>query len=293
MDFQDFINQVVDCIPEYLLQYEIDKIHIEQVHKNNGIICTGMAICLKGESITPNIYLEYFYNLYKGGQNMEDVLGLIRDEYNQAHNNIITKSYNDLSENNLDECLFLKLVNYEKNKDMLADCPHIRFLDLAITFRFLVRKDEEGIASAIIRNKDMESWSISEEELYKIGKENGRKLFKPSITPLENILSDILDGIETADCYGIQVLTNDIGINGAIYMAYEDILKEYADSIDSDLYILPSSIHEVLLLPYDEEIKKGDLASMVKDINEYVVDDMDFLSDEVYLFTREKGFVIE
>ncbi len=293
MDFENFVNEVADCIPEYLLQYDIDNIHIETISKNNGVSCTGMAICLKGESITPNVYLEYFYNLYKGGKNMEDVLCLIRDEFNQAYDNLKDKKYTDLSKENLRDCLFLKLVNYEKNKELLEDCPYVAFFDLAIVFRFLVRKDEDGIASAMIKNKDMEAWNMTVEELYEMGKKNTLRLFKPSLNSLKSVLNKMFDGMVKNDSYSLQVLTNETGVNGAIYMTYEDLLRKYADEIQRDLYILPSSIHEVLLMPYTDELSKEELSGMVRDINEYVVDDMDFLSDEVYFFSREKGFNME
>lgn len=293
MDFESFVNEVADCMPEYLLQYDIDKIHIEKISKNNGVQCTGMAICLKGESITPNVYLEYFYNLYKGGKNMEDVLCLIRDEFNQAYDNLKDKKYTDLSKDNLRDCLFLKLVNYEKNKDLLKECPYVAFFDLAIVFRFLVSKDDDKIASALIKNKDMESWNMTVEELYEMGKENTLRLFKPSLNSLEAVLNNMFDGMIKKDSYGLQVLTNESGVNGAIYMTYENLLREYADEIQRDLYILPSSIHEVLLMPYTDELSREELSGMVRDINEYVVDDMDYLSDEVYFFSREKGFNME
>lgn len=293
MDFESFVNEVADCMPEYLLQYDIDKIHIEKISKNNGVQCTGMAICLKGESITPNVYLEYFYNLYKGGKNMEDVLCLIRDEFNQAYDNLKDKKYTELSKDNLRDCLFLKLVNYEKNKDLLKECPYVAFFDLAIVFRFLVSKDDDKIASALIKNKDMESWNMTVEELYEMGKENTLRLFKPSLNSLEDVLNNMFDGMIKKDSYSLQVLTNESGVNGAIYMTYENLLREYADEIQRDLYILPSSIHEVLLMPYTDELSREELSGMVRDINEYVVDDMDYLSDEVYFFSREKGFNME
>ena len=289
MEFNEFIGNVVDSIPEYLLQYEIDNIHIDKVCKNNGIICTGMAICLKGEKITPNIYLEYYYKLYKSGQSFDDVLGLIRDDFNKARSKLKKDVYIEMSKENLEKCVFVQLVNFEKNSQILKECPFIPFMDLAITFRYLVKKDEEGIASALIRNRDMKEWGVTKEELYEMAKERNRQIFPPSIKSLNDVMKDIVEEFDVSEKFKLYVLSNSSGVNGAVSVIYEDIIREFANKINSDIFILPSSIHEVLLLPASDNMNKTELEEMVKEINEFVVDDMDFLSDNVYFYDRKQG----
>ena len=293
MEFNDFIKKVADSIPEYLLQYEIDKVHIDKVSKNNGIVCTGMSIVLKGESISPNIYLDYYYSLYSRGKPFEEILVLIRDEYREARkrleqDNIMTT----LSADEVKQNVFIKLINYEKNKDMLENCPYIPFLDLAVSFRYLVKHDDNGIASAIVRNTDMEKWGFSTEDLYNLAKENTRRLFPPSLGRLDFVLKNVVpDADDIPEDTGLYVLTNEQGINGAVYMIYKDIIAELANEKGSSLYILPSSIHEVLLLPVVPEHNKEDLAIMVKEINRYVVSEMDYLSDNVYFYDINDGTI--
>lgn len=292
MSFDVFLDEVVATIPEYLSEYDIDNIRVEKVVKNNGISCTGVVICLKDEIIAPNIYMEYYYNLYSQGHKVEDILDMIKEEYLRSRKNVL-KNYKSVSWENIDDCLAMKLVNYQRNEELLKTCPHKRFCDLAIIFRFIVKKDDEGIASALITNRELEEWNISLDELYEMAKKTTMRLMPPRIASLKTVLGELLGGEDTSECYDMQVLSCEGGINGAIYFTYPDIIMDYADSVESDLYIIPSSIHEVLLLPVSEFMSRNELDDMVKDVNSYAVDEMEYLSDHVYYFSREKRCVLE
>lgn len=292
MSFEEFLDEVVATIPKYLSEYDIDNIRVEKVVKNNGVSCTGVVVCLKDESIAPNIYMEYYYNLYSQGHKLEDILDMIKEEYLRSRKNVL-KNYKSVSWENIDDCLAMKLVNYQRNEELLKTCPHKRFCDLAIIFRFIVKKDDEGIASALITNRELEEWNISLDELYEMAKKTTMRLMPPRIASLKTVLGELLDGEDTSECYDMQVLSCEGGINGAIYFTYPDIIMDYADSVESDLYIIPSSIHEVLLLPVSEFMSRNELDDMVKDVNSYAVDEMEYLSDHVYYFSREKRCVLE
>ncbi len=284
MDFKEFVENIVIELPAYLLQYDIEDIHIEEVYKNNGVKCTGLAICIKGENISPNIYLEYYFSLYRQGSSQEEILELIRDEYNEARIRMIDDEYIEMTKEDLANNVFIKLVNYEKNEIVLRECPHMRFLDLAITFRYLVKHDEEGIASALIKDIEMEKWEISVEELYQYAYENTRRLFPPEMKTISQVLNELTDGLNISDDNNLYVLSNEQGINGATCIMYEDLLHQLALDKGANIYILPSSIHEVILLPASDNTNSNQLVEMVKEINEFVVRDIDFLSDTVYLY---------
>lgn len=291
MEFNEFIYKVADCISEYLLQYDIDKIHIERVTKNNGIVCTGLVIVVKGEQISPNIYLDYYYKLYCQGRQWEEILQLIAEEYQGARDRLVQESLMaNVSAEEVRHRVFIKLINYEKNKELLDGCPYIPFLDLAISFRYLVKRDDKGIASAVVRNEDMEKWGFSTEEIYKIARDNTKRLFPPKLDRLDLMLKNFTvdySGVpEDTDLY---VLTNEQGINGASYMIYKDIIDGFAKKKGSSLYILPSSIHEVLLLPAELKYNKEELSVMVSEINRYVVSELDYLSDNVYFYDVNDG----
>lgn len=284
MKFKDFLDEVTRRLPSFLTQYELNKIHVEEVCKNNGIICTSLVVSLRNENMSPSIYMDCFYELYRQGTSIENIINKIVYEYENARKEMSSSDIVLPNKDNVKDKIFMRLVNYESNKKQFEDCPLVPYHDLAITFRYLVKNDENGIASAIVRNKDLVEWDISNEELYDIAKENTRRLFPPELRRLDDMLREYDENIDIPEDSGLHILTNQQHINGATYMVYEDIIKEFAQNNNSDVYILPSSIHEVLLLPYKEDINKSNLEEMVKEINEYVVSPLEYLSDTVYKY---------
>lgn len=284
MQFNEFTRVIQERISEYLLQYDIEDVRLEPIMKNNGVVYTGLIICVRGENISPNIYLEYFYMLYERGEDIDEILKAIRIEYERAHERLHTKKYQVMDKNTVRESLFLKLINYEKNKEILEGCPYIPFYDLAITFRYLVKQDEEGIASAILHDREMEMWELTTDEVYRLARENTVRLFPMQLAKLNDMIP--IDMTEMPECPNMYVLTNKQQINGASCMLYQNVLEAFAEQVECGFYILPSSIHEVLLLPDCYGIKPDYLRETVSEINECAVADMDYLSDNVYYYDR-------
>lgn len=292
MEFKEFLNVVKDKLPDYLLQYDIEDIHINTVSKNNGRNFTGIAIAVRGEQISPNIYMNYYYMLYSDGKDMNHILELITEEYIKARENINDYDFRHIESMEIQKNIFLKLINFEKNREMLADCPYIKYEDLAITFRILVKSDDSGIASACMRNKEFHKLNMDIDSLYHIAKENTRRLFPPVLQSLDQMMVDEFPDIcglpHGTDLY---VLTNNQGINGAVYMSYEDIIFDFAKEHGS-FYILPSSIHEVILFPRERDEAREELSEMVKEINTYVVADTEYLSDSIYFYDADIGQIV-
>lgn len=285
ISLQEFAQRVVEELPDYLLQYDIEEIRTETVTKNNGNKQLGLAILLKGKDIAPNIYMDYYYNLYNKGVDMSDILGAIRDEYNKAIATMDEMDFNNVLTNK--SVIFMKVVNYERNKEQLINCPYIPMQDLAITFRYLVSKDEDGVASALIRYADLERLDMTKSELYEVAMKNTPEMFPSRLCKITEIMGDLGFDEEMPDA-GLYVLTNEVGINGATSMLYDGALEEARKQI-GDFYILPSSIHEVLLLKKvnGTESRLEELQSMVKEINEFVVSEQNYLSDSVYEYNEK------
>ena len=292
MEFKQFLNVVKDKLPDYLLQYDIEDIHINTVSKNNGRKFTGIAIAVRDEQMSPNIYMDYYYMLYSEGKDINHILELITEEYRTARENINGYDFKSVENMDIQNNIFLKLINFEKNRELLADCPYIKYEDLAITFRILVKSDDSGIASACMSNREFLKLNIDIDSLYNIAKENTRKLFPPVLQRLDQMMYD-----EFPDICGVPsgmdlyVLTNNQGINGAVYMSFEDIICDFAKKHGS-FYILPSSIHEVILYPKEQDEAREELSEMVMGINRYVVADTEYLSDSVYFYDSAMGQIV-
>ena len=283
MNFEEFCNEVVESIAGYLSEYDIEHITTETIMKNNGLEYTGVVILLKDEEVAPSIYLDYFFMLYKQGRNLDDVLSMIRSEYKRARETIKHTDFS-VNKDGLEDNVFLKVINYEKNIERLKDCPYIMFHDLAVCFRYLVNLDDDGVASAIISNRDLEKWELSTEELYKIAMDNTRKLFPPKIKKMEDVVPSIKDLIdEDTNNKRLYILTNESGVNGATSILYDDVIREFAREQESNICILPSSIHELVLICGNQE-DKAYLGELVRQVNKYIVTEADYLSNNVFFY---------
>lgn len=294
MDYNLFCDAICDGISNYLLQYEIEQIRLETVCHNNGVEHVGLVILQKGESISPTIYLEQYYEyMVKQGQTIEQILSLLATEYHRICACMEQRKPLVVDLKELQEHVFLRLVNYERNKEMLAHCPYIPFYDMAITFRYLVRMDEEGIASSLINYDNLEESEVTVEALYKAAKGNTIRLFPPFLMRLDDFLKSRYPQ-ETAypEEPEVYILSNQQFIYGATMMIYKEVVADFSKQMGKSVYIVPSSVNEVLLCLTDTEKEKELLENTLREVNEFVVSEMDFLSDAVYFYDKELGNIV-
>lgn len=294
MDFTQFCEAVRDGIAEYLLQYDIERLHLEQVCHNNGVEHTGLVILKKGENTSPTIYLEQYYSGYHQGiKTFDEILQLIAQEYVRALKRMEEQGALTVDMEQVKEHVFLRLVNYQKNRELLMDCPYIPFHDMAITFRYLVKMDESGIASALLHFNNLQECDITVEELYRVARENTIQLFPPFVKRLDEFLEDRYPQRERyPETPEIYILSNRQFIYGATMMIYKDVIAAFAEHVDRDVYIIPSSVNEVLLCIADSCMERAMLENTLHEVNEFVVSEMDYLSDEVYFYDKELGNIV-
>lgn len=186
--------------------------------------------------------------------------------------------------------IFYRVVNYEKNRAALADKPFLPFLDLAVTFHCLIKSNEDQVISIHLTNEHLKLWEINTKMLTGWAVENTPRLFPVKINTMEEVLS----GIASPDPgRSIYVITNETGINGASCILYQGAVKYLADQLEEDLYILPSSIHEIIVLRDNGNMDKNALARMVAEVNSTQVTEEDYLSDSIYYYSREEEKILK
>lgn len=285
LDYTKFINEVEDNLQNYLDREDVESVLVKKENKENGISKMGVIVRVYNENIAPCIYLEDYYERYKNGMAMEEVLTLIGSDYEAARTamemNESILNFQAEGFENMQKRIFMTAVSYDMNRDILRDMPHIRHGDLAVTFRLIVSSDDDKMASVRISYREFASMNMSMNELYETARKNTERMFPAKITEMGDMLS-AMTGEELAGLgTGMYVLTNDKGINGATCMFYDDVLDN-AKKLLGDYYILPSSRHEVLLLQKESGMEPVMLSEMVKEINGAFVTREDFLSDAVY-----------
>ena len=175
------------------------------------------------------------------------------------------------------ENIFFQLINTEKNKTLLLDTPHREYLDLSIIYRYAVNLSDNDIATAMINYSLMDEFKLTEKELYEAAYKNTRKILKPKVT--------------SPGLPGFYMITNDLSIFGANGILYKDIIAKEAKKLGTDIYLIPSSMHEFLIQPVTNTLKPKDLKEIIKDANENVIDPEDYLSDSLYIYRLETDTV--
>lgn len=298
MEYREFLENVRKEVES---RYDSNvSVTLNHVMKNNGTELDGITIMEKDKNIAPTIYINSFYDRYREGVSLKAVVSEIIRIYNQNKNSInINADYFENYEN-VRKTIVYKLVNYQKNKKLLEDVPYKRVLDLAVVFYCLIEQRKGVSATALIHNEHLRIWNVTEDEIYNDALKNTPVLLAGSIVPMSKILSEIA-GTAPVDNDGkvceytgediLYVLTNSSRVNGAACILYDNLLKKFANDVHSDLYILPSSVHEVIIVPKKNAFDKSELADMVREVNEQGVSQDEILSDNVYEYNRKNGLI--
>ena len=296
MEYREFLENVRKEVES---RYDSNvSVTLNHVMKNNGTELDGITIMEKDKNIAPTIYINSFYDRYREGVSLKAVVSEIIRIYNQNKNSInINADYFENYEN-VRKTIVYKLVNYQKNKKLLEDVPYKRVLDLAVVFYCLIEQRKGVSATALIHNEHLRIWNVTEDEIYNDALKNTPVLLAGSIVPMSKILSEIagtapVDNDEKVCEYTgediLYVLTNSSRVNGAACILYDNLLKKFANDVHSDLYILPSSVHEVIIVPKKNAFDKSELADMVREVNEQGVSQDEILSDNEY--NRKNGLI--
>jgi hypothetical protein len=305
MNYNQFLEEVRAAVHERLgSDYEI---RIQKVTKNNGIVLDGLIIGKASKSIAPTIYLNSYYIHFTHGMSMQEILEDIISAYKENNDVVLGDMRELLDFSNVRDKVAFKLIQREKNKELLKDVPYNEFLDLAVVFYLILDEHRGGQMTALIHNSHMEPWGVEKEELYRLAIRNTPILLPPEIKTMKEIMCDILKGhleeLEMEEMVddlldfdsqkpSLYVLSNKNQINGAGCILYDGCLKDFADSQNSDIVILPSSTHEVILVPDDGKLDYGELRKMVGEINESEVPKEDVLSDRIYKYSRHDCKII-
>ena len=296
MEYKEFVEYIK--MNAGYIAGEGGNITINHVIKNNGCEMDGLVIMEKGKDIAPTIYLDSFYELYTNGENIKNIIRQIEVIYEQNKNNV-TFDVNILKHfDTIKDKIVYKVVNYRSNEKLLEQVPHKRILDLAVVFYCLLDNEYGRSATALIYNNNLKNWNVTIDDVYKAALKNTPDLLHSKISSMAALFEKCgvnVDGEEVdlkdyvpSDMY---VLTNESKLNGAACILYENVLYDFAQKLGADLYILPSSVHEVILLPKLSMFEKDELVNMVKEVNTEGVAADEVLTDHVYEYNRTERLI--
>ena len=262
-------------------------IFIHEVLKTN-LVLDGLSILKQGENVSPSIYLNSFYKDLESGIPLTVVINNILSIYKQCS----FPGYLDVSKildfNNVRSNLFVKLINKHLNEKLLENVPHTYFLDdSAITVHCKLNQTKEGLFSFAITNDYLKAWNLTAPALISIAKENTISLMGLDI---EN-LSDSLQSMHVqVPSLPIWVMTNRYMLNGAATVLNDNVLKEFAATC-GNFYIIFSSIHEVLLIPSNDNLNIEMLTNLNQEVNASSLNEEDILGTKAYYYEKGKGII--
>ena len=282
------------------LDFSSAKVDVSESHKLNSNYL-GMTILKEGQNVSPAIDLNAMYNEYQKTGEITPVFHKIAEIAQmtpEGMNLEAIENYEKAKEN-----LFIRVSNAETNKDVLRNVPHETVGDLAVTYHIMVNHDEEEIGSTMITNDLLGKYGITQEQLKADAMENSAKILSPSLESMNNVMArmmgmnlDVFDSVPFEQAVedfnfheeGMFVLTNTTAINGAAVMFYPEVMEQLGDHAGVDLVIIPSSVHETILLPDDGVMERAQLESMIRDINASEVPPKDRLSDTLYHYDSKE-----
>ncbi|MCD8336911.1 MAG: DUF5688 family protein [Lachnospiraceae bacterium] len=272
-------------------------IHISRIQKMNLPAIDGMTILLPGENTAPAIYLDSFYQEYLDGASVprlaEKILTFHSENRSTGHCDL--SFYTDFEQ--AARRIVCRLVNYEMNQLILEHIPHCRFLDLAIVYYYEMESSAFGHSSILVRNSHMEIWNVDVRQLHAIAIRNTRILLPYQVGTMDMLeeTTQVPLPPRDPDAPHLLILSNEQLCYGAVNIIYDDILRALCAKVGGDFYVLPSSIHECLILPIcswnDKAPQK--LQDIVKEINQKYVSIEEVLSNHIYRYNHDAEKLIQ
>lgn len=295
MRFEEFADIVVEKIREYLPEtFAEASVELKTVIKNNDLKLTGITIRSKDSNICPTIYLEQYYKAYEAGEELDKILEDIADVRMQTD----VKDSFDVDRitdfERVKEAVIPRLVNREQNSAVLEERPYSVIADLAVTYHIMLNLNKKS-ASTPVTNDLMKVWGIETGELHELAVRNMTRLTPGTFRGMSVVMNAMSGGktnVLDPEDEMLFVLSNEEGWYGAAAVLDDKIMTTVVEQVGKDFFVLPSSVHEVLIVPRNLGMDVEQLKEMVTSINASEVSLEEKLSDHVYCYSVEKGLQI-
>ena len=266
--------------------------------KNNGTERTGVVIETPGVNISPTIYLEEYYEQYRKGRTMEETVHALVEFYQSIRREESWDCSGLLDYEGVKDRIVFKLINTGKNGEFLRDVPHRTFLDLSVVFYVLIEINCNGPAAMPVKYSHIKRWGIEGSALWDAAVENVKQLLPAEFFTMRHALKECIEQKTFTDRAenllsepemqrdSMYVLSNRIRSYGAACIAYPHVLEMIGGILGEDFYVLPSSVHEVVIVPVSAGVGCRDMDEMVAEVNRTQVAPEEVLSDRAYYYDR-------
>lgn len=294
MNRKDFFEYVKDHVADYLPEkYEDAQIRLQEVAKKNGVTLTAMMIPEEGSNIMPNVYLDPFYQQYADGKDLDACVGDAADLWIEKKDvDLGVDIGNIVNYENVKDKLQVRLCDPDLNAEWLEGKAMTLHGDFAAYYTVNLTENGDGIASITVTEQMLDTWGIDISTLHTDAMA-ADKTRGPALYSMDEMIESMVFGGEEPEnlfewekdvhsfAQPMFCMTNGAKMNGASLILHEDIRRQVGEFMQGDFFILPSSIHETLILPDNGSFDVHELNAMVKEINDTQVASEDRLSDRV------------
>ncbi len=297
-----FAEGMAKQIRSYLpREYRDVECTVTEQQKNNGVIKTGLLLKMPDRNIAPVVYIDSFYEQICRGESMRKVTKEIADACRQGlEMKELPVNLNFLDYNSVKEYLSVQMINTKANQRMLSKVPHWKIADLSVICRIEFQSpDGREKGNVTVTNEMMAIWGIRQEEVYQKALANAEQKSPPVLYGMDYLMCEILELtskaknlFESKDSVELSketmyVLTNEKKLDGASVLAYPSLQTQLEAVFPNGCYLLPSSIHELFIVPKEVGITPKELGELVRDVNREAVSRENVLSDRVYEFDKD------
>ena len=298
--FEDVLVAVREQIPEEIRG--IVKVEVSEVLKNNDEKLHGIMMSIEGSNMMPTLYLEDFYEIYEDGESVEEIARMIIDISTTAFKNPPPIADFSFDYDNIKDKLILELLDRDMNKERLEKIVHKEVGNGFVVVPYITIEEIFGSAMRTAVTKDMaKDHDYDIDELMDVAFLNTMGRYTPVFLEANNPY-DILNLSDTSNPMSedfridkgqnLYMLTNAEGHYGATVFFYPGIAERIGDILGRNYYVLPSSVHEMMIVPEGKGVIIKDLKRLVREANAGVVDSRELLSNKVFYYNRKKNCLI-
>ena len=257
----------------------------------------GLVVRPVDETIGVNINLDALYDEYQKGGDIEDIAERAAQVAGDALGNCPGIDMERLMDyNEMKKTLIMQVVGRDSNKDLLKTVPHKELEDMAVVYRFIADIGTNDHGTILVTDRLLDSYGVTKEQLFADAQEYAPKNRPVEITPMSKMLEKMMGpeacsmvGMPAGEDEQIFVATTADQIHGAGILAYDGFFEEASEFLGGSYYVLPSSIHECLLLKDNGFVDKKMLKGMVCEVNATSVAPEEKLTDSVYHYDADTG----
>jgi hypothetical protein len=296
--FQYVKDNVLDYLPDSFGQSDI---HLQEVVKNNDTVLTGIIIREAGSSIVPNIFLDSFYELYRAGKDLDACVADVADFRIEKQELGFPFDLNFLSDYELvKDKLQVRICDPETNHERLSGKAVTEHGDFAAYYNVIMSVSDEVTASFSVTNAMLADWGISVEQLHQdalaadtkrgavlLNLEQEMVFMNFGLGKPDNLLENGENPLDTD--LPMFCLSNESKLHGASMILHDDLRRRIGEMLRSDYFVIPSSVHEMMIVPDNGAYNAYSLNMLVQSVNASEVSAEDRLSDKVQFCDGKTG----